>query len=124
MEAGARGYLLKSDTAGDLVSAVEALRRGRSFFRSRVARDVGDRDLHTLTIPRQAKNKQAPGLTGREREVVQLLAEGHSSKEVASALHIATKTAETHRANIMRKIDCHSVVGVVRYAIRNQIIEA
>jgi len=63
-------------------------------------------------------------LTPRQREIVQLLAEGKSSKEVAVALDLSVKTAETHRANIMRKLDCHSVSEVVRYAIRNKIIEA
>ena len=65
-----------------------------------------------------------PTLTSREREIVQLLAEGKSSKEVASVLNISVKTAETHRANLMRKLDCHSVVELVRYAVRNMIVEA
>jgi DNA-binding NarL/FixJ family response regulator len=124
LEAGARGYVLKSDTAADLVSAVEALRNGGSFFTPRIARKVVDTCLETLKKPRQAGEKDAARLTGREREVVQLLAEGHSSKRVGVVLNISAKTAETHRANIMRKIDCHSVTGLVRYAIRNHIIEA
>lgn len=124
LEAGARGYLLKSDTTADLVSAVEALRNGRSFLTARVARAVLDGNLETLKIPRWAGEKDALRLTGREREVVQLLAEGHSSKRVAVALNISPKAAETHRANLMRKINCHSVTGLVRYAIRNHIIEA
>jgi len=120
LEAGARGYLLKSDPADDLVSAVEALRDGRSFFTGRVAREV----LRGYLEKMKHSYKDARRLSGREREVVQLLAEGHSTKEVAVALNISTKTAETHRANLMEKIDCHSVAGVVRYAIRNHIIEA
>jgi DNA-binding NarL/FixJ family response regulator len=119
LEAGARGYLLKSDTSEDLVSAVEALRHGKLFFTSRVPQEVVSGYLETLK-----KSKDSLRLTGREREVVQLLAEGHSSKRVAVGLNISTKTAETHRANIMRKIGCHSVTGLVRYAIRNHIIEA
>jgi DNA-binding CsgD family transcriptional regulator len=63
-------------------------------------------------------------LTAREREIVQLLAEGKSSKEVANKLKISVKTAETHRANIMRRLECHSVTELVRYAVRNHIIEA
>jgi DNA-binding NarL/FixJ family response regulator len=124
LEAGAHGYLLKSDTAADVISAVEALRRGRSFFTASVPREVLDKFLASLEKPKQASDKEAPRLTGREREVVQLLAEGHSSKQVGVALNISTKTASTHRANIMLKIDCHSVTGVVRYAIRNHIIQA
>ena len=68
--------------------------------------------------------REGTRLTPRQREIVQLLAEGKSSKEVAVALDLSVKTAETHRANIMRKLDCHSVSAVVRYAIRNKIIEA
>ena len=124
LQAGARGYLLKSDTTVDLVSAVEALRNGRSFFTARVPREVVNIYLETLKKPRQAGEKGALRLTGREREVVQLLAEGHSCKRVGIALNISAKTAETHRANIMRKINSHSVTGLVRYAIRNHIIEA
>ena len=124
LQAGARGYLLKSDTTVDLVSAVEALRNGRSFFTARVPREVVNIYLETLKKPRQAGDKGALRLTGREREVVQLLAEGHSCKRVGVALNISAKTAETHRANIMRKINSHSVTGLVRYAIRNHIIEA
>ena len=124
MQAGARGYLLKSDTSDDLVSAVEALRNGRSFFTSRVPQAVVSGYLETLKKSRQAGDKNTLRLTGREREVVQLLAEGHSCKRVGVALCISAKTAETHRANIMRKINSHSVTGLVRYAIRNHIIEA
>jgi DNA-binding NarL/FixJ family response regulator len=124
MEAGARGYLLKSDTAADLVSAVEALSNGRSFLTARVAREVLDGNVETLKKPKQAGDNGALRLTGREREVLQLLAEGHSSKQVGIALNISTKTAETHRSNLMRKIDSHSVTGLVRYAIRNHIIQA
>ncbi len=124
LEAGARGYLLKSDTAADLVSAVEALRHGRSYFSARVPREVLDEYLKCLEKPKQAGEKDSLRLTGREREVVQLLAEGNSSKQVGAALNISTKTADTHRANIMEKVNCHSVVGLVRYAIRNHIIEA
>src|SRR5579862_1508476 len=124
LEAGARGYLLKSDTPDTLVSAVEALHHGRLYFTETVAREVFDRYLKTLKKPKQAGEKFTLRLSGREREVVQLLAEGHSNKQVGVALNISGKTAETHRANIMRKIDCHSVAGLVRYAIRNHIIEA
>jgi DNA-binding NarL/FixJ family response regulator len=124
VEAGARGYMLKSDTAADLVSAVEALHHGRSFFTARIPQEVLDKFLASLEKPKQAGDNDALRLTGREREVVQLLAEGHSSKQVGIALNISTKTADTHRANIMQKINCHSVTGLVRYAIRNHIIEA
>lgn len=124
LEAGAHGYLMTSDTAAVLVSAVETLRHGRSFFTARVAREVLNGYLESLKKTGQAGDKDPRRLTVRQMEVVQLLAEGHSSKQVGFALHISTKTVETHRANIMQKIDCHSVAGLVRYAIRNHIIEA
>jgi DNA-binding NarL/FixJ family response regulator len=124
LEAGARGYLLKSDPAEDLVSAVEAMRYGRSFFTGRAACEVLRGYLESLEKMGRARNKDSRRLSGREREVTQLLAEGYSSKEVAVALNISTATAETHRHNLMQKIDCHSVAGLVRYAIRNHIIEA
>jgi DNA-binding NarL/FixJ family response regulator len=123
VEAGVRAYIMKSDADRDLVSAVEALASHRSFFTARAADMLLDGfckqnsgvDHQTLLRGR---------LTSREREIVQLLAEGKSSKEVAVALGISVKTAETHRANIMRKLELHSVSELVRYAVRNQIIEA
>jgi DNA-binding NarL/FixJ family response regulator len=124
LDAGARGYLLKSDAARDLVSAVEAIRRNKTYFTSRVAQMVLDGYLDKK--PRATADAALPAtrLTPRQREIVQLLAEGKSSKEVAVALGLSVKTAETHRANIMRRLDCHSVSELVRYAIRNNIIQA
>jgi DNA-binding CsgD family transcriptional regulator len=105
------------------VTAVDSLRRNKTFFTSRVSQMILDGYLKGDT---RAQNSAAGGirLTPRQREIVQLLAEGKSSKEVAVALSMSVKTAETHRANIMRKLDCHSVSEVVRYAIRNNIIQA
>jgi DNA-binding NarL/FixJ family response regulator len=123
LDAGARGYILKTDAGRDLVAAVESLRRNKSFFTSRVSQMILDGFLKGDARP-QDHGFGAIRLTPRQREIVQLLAEGKSSKEVAVALNLSVKTAETHRANIMRKLDCHSVSEVVRYAIRNGIIEA
>ena len=117
---GARGFLLKSDAGRDLVSAVEALQHHRTFFTSRAAEIVLDGYLNpsreTNPVPRNR-------LTPREREVVQLLAEGKTSKEVAVALNLSVKTAETHRTNIMRKLDLHSVADLTLYAVRNGIVQ-
>jgi DNA-binding NarL/FixJ family response regulator len=123
LDAGARGYILKTDAGRDLVTAIESLRRNKTFFTSRVSQMILDGFLKGDT---GFTGSQSGGtrLTPRQREIVQLLAEGKSSKEVAVALDLSVKTAETHRANIMRKLDCHSVSEVVRYAIRNKIIEA
>jgi DNA-binding NarL/FixJ family response regulator len=122
VDAGARAYLLKSDATRDLLHAIEALATRRSFFTSNAAQTLIDGFCD--------KGSDKPGtllrhrLSSREREIVQLLAEGKSSKEVAVALGISVKTAETHRANIMRKLEMHSVSELVRYAVRNQMIEA
>ena len=122
--AGARGYLLKSDAGRDLVSAIDALRRNKTFFTPKVSQMVLDGYLDKSPKEKQADNEESLRLTSRQREIVQLLAEGKSSKEVAAVLGLSVKTAETHRANIMRKLDCHSVTELVRYAIRNHIIAA
>jgi DNA-binding NarL/FixJ family response regulator len=122
LNAGARGFLLKSDAARDLVAAVEALRQNRTFFTSKVARIVLDTYLNGGNRSAASETPE-PHLTPREREIVQLLAEGKSSKEVASALGLSVKTADTHRANIMRKLNLHSVSQLVMYAIRNDIVQ-
>jgi DNA-binding NarL/FixJ family response regulator len=119
LEAGARGYVTKADTARDLVLAVEALRRNKTFFTPRMDQLV----LETFLREGTGKLKtSAERLTSRQREIVQLLAEGKSSKEIAVHLDISVKTVETHRANIMRRLSCHSVSDLVVYAIRNGIV--
>ena len=123
LDAGARGFVLKSDAARDLVSAVEALQRNRMFFTPRVNDMVLAGFLDKGHNARVGESPKLPKLTPREREVIQLLAEGKSSKEVASVLNLSTKTAETHRSNIMRKLDLHSIRDVVVYAVRNNIIQ-
>jgi DNA-binding NarL/FixJ family response regulator len=116
IEAGARGYLAKDDADNNLLAAVEALRLHQSYFTSKIAMAA-------------AREKAAPAgksrrsmLTPRQREIIQLLAEGKSNKEVASILNISVKTAETHRANIMMRLDLHSFADLMHYAIRNDII--
>src|SRR5581483_7768207 len=121
LNAGARGYLLKSDAASDLVAAVEALRRDKTYFTSKVAAMVLEGYLKGGAAPTPAQVGRNR-LTPREREIVQLLAEGKSTKEVAVALGLSVKTAETHRSNIMRKLQLHSVSDLVLYAVRNNIV--
>jgi DNA-binding NarL/FixJ family response regulator len=124
VEAGVRAYIMKSDADRDLVSAVEALSNHRPFFTARAADMLLDGFVRPHTASPDPDAVIRNRLTSREREIVQLLAEGKSSKEVAVSLGISVKTAETHRANIMRKLELHSVSELVRYAVRNQIIEA
>jgi len=120
--AGARGFLSKSDGTRELIAAVEALQQGKTYFTPRVGALVLEgylqRDSKVASEP-HPRNQ----LTAREREVVQLLAEGKSSKEVAATLGLSVKTAETHRSNIMRKLELHSISALVLYAIQNKIVE-
>jgi DNA-binding NarL/FixJ family response regulator len=120
LDAGARGYVLKSDSDKDLVHAVEVLSQHKPFFTSRVTEILLDHRGGKVTDLGESIRDR---LTMREREILQLLAEGKTAKEVASMLGIATKTSDTHRTNIMRKLNVHSVAELVRYAIRNKIVE-
>jgi len=121
LKAGARGYVLKSDAERDLITAIEAVLDNRTFFTPSVSEAVLDclrqRD-------RESVNLQGDSLTSRERQIVQLLAEGKSNKEVAGALGISVRTVENHRAKIMRKLQLRSLSDLVRHAIRNKIVEA
>ncbi len=122
LEAGARGYVLKSDAERDLVMAVEALLDGRTFFTSAASQVVLDSLRHATT--EKAGQPQKRCLRIRDREIVQLLATGKSNKEVASQLNISVRTAEYHRARIMRRLGLSSLTELVRYAIRNKIVGA
>jgi DNA-binding NarL/FixJ family response regulator len=123
LAAGARGYVLKSDAAEHLVAAVEALSNRRPFLSSAVTQTVLDTYLRAGARVDEAP-PVASRLTSREREIVQLLAEGRGYKEVATALSISPKTVETHRTVIMRKLGFHSFAELVRYAVRNGIVQA
>ena len=121
LAAGARGYLLKTDAGHAVIDAVESLGRHQPFFTAGVSNLLLTSYLHPERSANGGAHAPQP-LTPREREVVQMIAEGKSSKDVASALGISEGTAETHRTNLMRKLDIHSVSEIVRYAIRNNII--
>lgn len=125
LRAGARGFLLKSDAGRDLVAAVEALESQKTFFTPRVSQMVLDGFLNREQRRPEIEDVAIPSgdlLTAREREVIQLLAEGRTSKEVAVTLNLSVKTAETHRTNLMRKLGLHSVADLTRYAVRNGIV--
>ena len=122
LAAGARGYLLKSDATRQLIPAVESLARHKPFFSGRVSEVVLEGFLKgdvgrpvSLTTDR---------LTSREREIVQLLAEGNSNKDIARRLTLSVKTVETHRAAVMRKLELNSLADLIRWAIRNNFIQA
>ena len=122
VEAGVRGYVVKSDSNRDLIVAVESLANHKPFFTPRITEMILGRFSSSGCVEVPAVIRER--LTSREREIIQLLAEGKSAKEVASSLGISLKTVETHRANLMRKLEIHSVTELVLYAVRNQIVEA
>ncbi|HMF59364.1 MAG TPA: response regulator transcription factor [Vicinamibacterales bacterium] len=121
LQAGARGYILKSDADESLIAAVESLRQHKPFLTSKVTEFVLDDYLRRA----EAQDDEAPHtpVTAREREIIQLLAEGKSNKEAAAALGISVKTIEAHRANLMRKLRLRSLSDLIRYAIRNKIVQ-
>ncbi len=119
LTSGALGYVLKSDASQDLLTALRTVRGGKPFFPG----SVGEMLLEGYRSRRDSTVPERRALTPREREIVQLLAEGRSNKDVAKALGITVKTAETHRSNIFRKLGLHSIPQLVRYAIRNRITD-
>ncbi len=122
LSAGARGYLLKSDASRNIVEAIGSLAAHRPYFNMRVSETILAGYLQAMAHDGPQRRSGDP-LTPREREILQLLAEGKSNKEVARRLEIGVKTVEAHRAALMRKIGANSIVDVVRYAVRNQIVQ-
>jgi DNA-binding NarL/FixJ family response regulator len=120
LQAGARGYVLKSDADQSLIAAVESLRQHKPFLTSTVTEFV--LDDYRRRAETEDDGMAHTAVTARERELIQLLAEGASNKEAAATLGISVKTIEAHRANIMRKLHLRSISDLVRYAIRNKIV--
>ncbi len=120
LKAGARGYLLKDSAAADLIGAIQAISQGKSFFSPKVSRILAEDYVRVL------KQKGAVDtydlLTSREREILQLLAEGKTNKEMATALNISPYTVETHRGHILQKLNLHNSAELVLYAVRKGII--
>jgi DNA-binding NarL/FixJ family response regulator len=120
MEAGVRGWVFKSDSTEELIAAIEQMQKSRSSFSARISNLIlysylkPHSENPTLTTPAR--------LSGREREVVQLVSEGKTTKEIAQVLGVTVKTADTHRSNVMLKLRLHSSVELVMYAIRNEIV--
>jgi DNA-binding NarL/FixJ family response regulator len=116
LKVGARGYLLKSDANRHLIDAIDALSSHKPFFTSKVSKAL-------LEAFRQRGSRATSPLTSRESSVLKLIAEGHTNREVGRILNISLKTVESHRAAVMRKLNLSSSAALVRYAIRNQIVE-
>jgi two-component system response regulator NreC len=121
LQAGATGYLLKDAASEELLSAIKAVYRGDSYLSPTIAKRVISQYLDIAKGKVQAEDKFSL-LTSREREILQLIAEGYSNKEIADQLYISEKTVKTHRENIMRKLDLHSVAELVKYALSRGII--
>jgi two-component system response regulator NreC len=117
LRAGARGYVLKTQAAEDLISAIQEILRGETYLSPGVAASVVDAFLENT-------DETADPLTARERQILQLVAEGNTTKEIARLLNVSFKTAESHRNHIMKKLDIHEVAGLVRYAIRKGLLHA
>ncbi len=116
LEAGFSGYVLKSQAAAQLVRAIKEVSRGSVYLSPGVSRAVVDASLNKEKLP-------ADPLTGREREVLQLVAEGKTTKQIGKLLGVTAKTAESHRTRIMTKLKIHETAGLVRYAIRQGLIQ-
>jgi DNA-binding NarL/FixJ family response regulator len=116
LRAGARGYVLKTQAGNDVVAAIRHVHRGEVYLSPRISKAVVEAYLASTDL-------QSVALTSRERQVLQLVGEGHSTKQIAALLGISAKTADTHRATLMNKLDIHRVAGLVRYAIRSGLIE-
>ena len=121
LAAGARGYLFKSAAARDLVSAVEAIRNNKTFFTAKVSQLVAAGYMNPKTGTGRATADDVC-LTPRQREIVQMIANGKNNKEIAAILRISYRTIDTHRSNVMRRLNFHSVVELVRYAVRNHVV--
>jgi two-component system response regulator NreC len=120
-EAGVKSYIRKADAGSHLIDAIKMLAQHKPFFTSKVSEVLFAKFMDT---PASQRAESPDQLTPRERDILGLLAEGKSNKEVANALGLSVRTAETHRANLMRKLNASSLAELVRYAIRNRIIES
>lgn len=119
LRAGATGYLLKDAATAELQLALAAVRKGETYLSPTISKEVLARHRRQALDPRAETTK---ALTPRMREIVQLIAEGRSTKEIAFLLNLSVKTVETHRMHLMARLDLHDVAGVVRYAVRNGLI--
>jgi len=120
LRAGAHGYLLKDSADVDLIRAVTAVRQGKSFFSPVVAKVMLDDYVRRLAD--KGITDRFDSLSEREREIFQLIAEGHSNKEIADLINLSVSTVETHRAHIMEKLDVHNTAEIVLYAVRKGVI--
>lgn len=122
LEAGANGYLIKETAADDMLKAIDAVLEGETYLSQNFSPKILEHYRKMMNSGKSADTFSL--LTNREREILQLIAEGYTSKEIAGMLFISIKTVENHRANIMSKLDIHDTAGLVRYAIRIGLVES
>ncbi|MBC8379803.1 MAG: response regulator transcription factor [Planctomycetes bacterium] len=115
IKAGASGYMLKESAFEELIEGLNTLLDGRTFLCNKISKVVFSEYVGMVTNP---KNKKGDGLTNREREVLQLVAEGHTTREIAEVLELSTKTIDSHREHIMEKLGIRNIAGLTKYAIR------
>jgi two-component system response regulator NreC len=120
LKAGARAYLLKDAVKSELIAAIHAVAEGRSFFSPKISRIL--QEDYVQALGRKGADDSYELLTGREREILQLVAEGRTNKEIANALSVSLYTVDTHRTHILQKLNLHSVPEVILYAVRKGII--
>ena len=120
LQAGVRGYLLKKAAAAELLEAIRAVERGEFYLSSEISHVLVERYLSSGSSAAEA----AVALSDRERQILQMIAEGHTNRQIAAALGITPKTVDTHRTRLMTKLDIHDTPGLVRYAIRKGIVRA
>ena len=121
MQAGATGYLIKQTAANDLLKAIREVQRGNAFFSPSIAKRLRDQCREAFSNGQPVK--KSTELTSRESEVLQLIAEGFSNKQIAAELEISIKTVEKHRQQVMNKLNIHDVAGLTRYAISKGLVE-
>lgn len=119
LQAGAHGFVEKNASLSELIKGIEAVAHGGSYFSPEVTRILRE----TVASPNGVKQVSIKRLTTRERETLQLIAEGHTTRSIAKKLKVSVKTADNHRTNMMRKLDLHKVATLTRYAIKHQLIE-
>jgi DNA-binding NarL/FixJ family response regulator len=122
LRAGAKGYLVKDAAADELPILVRSVMRGETYLSPSISRHVVEGFLGRASTPPGESSEQPELLTSRQREILQLVAEGRSTKEIASLLDLSVKTVETHRAQIMERLDIHDLAGLVRYAVRAGLV--
>ncbi len=120
LRAGASGYVTKKAVGKDLITAIEAVYNGESFFCPSMSKSLL---LDYLRLAKDSEKAEQEELTPREREIVKLIAEGYTNQQIAELLHRSVKTIESHRANILRKLDIHDSIELVKYAVRKKLIE-